>query len=122
MALLALAPCIAEAQYARHDPFARDDAPVPVLNFGPEQVRNLNLEFEDDIRALNAYGGRRRMDRFVINTWERPTPWMAYGRLGPLNFQNEIESQRSQGLRFSFRRTGPKLGGRVYFGIHRTFD
>lgn len=120
--LLALAPRAASAQFAQDERYARSDAPPLVLNFGAGQVRSLNQEFEDDLYALHAFGGQRRLDRFTISSVERPTPWKLYGRLGPLNFQNELEPQYRQGLRFSFRRTGPKLTGRFYIGIHRSFD
>jgi hypothetical protein len=122
MAALALAPRAAAAQQLQANPFERTDAPALVLNFGAGHVRSLNQEFEDDLYALHAFGGKRRLDRFTISSLERPTPWKVYGRLGLLNFQNELEPQYSQGLRFSWRRTGPKLTGRVYIGIHRTFD
>lgn len=122
MAALALAPRAAAAQ-GGPSPFARDDAPALVLNFGAGHVHSLGQEFDDDLYALHAFGGKRRIDRFnVITPLERPTPWKLYGRLGVLNFQNELEPQYSQGLRFSWRRTGPRLTGRIYIGIHRTFD
>jgi hypothetical protein len=35
-------------------------------------------------------------------------------------FQNRLYSSDS-GTQFSFRGTGPSLGGRIYIGIHSTF-
>ena len=44
-----------------------------------------------------------------------------YARLGPLNFRNELEPQSSGGTRFGLGRTGPRLTGRAYIGLHRRF-
>jgi hypothetical protein len=60
------------------------------------------------------------VDRFERAELERPQPWKFYGRLGPMHFQNQMDAP-TQGMQFSWRRTGPSLGGRVYIGIHRTF-
>jgi len=51
---------------------------------------------------------------------ERPEPWTLYGRLGLLNFQNQLATD-SSGTQLSLRRTGPGLGGRIYIGIRRRF-
>lgn len=123
LALLALAPRSAAAQFAHDSAFARNDAPAVVTDFGAGQVRSMNDQFDVDFYVLGAFGGTRRLDRFSrSSSVERPMPWKLYGRVGVFNFQNEIEPQYSQGLRFSWRRTGPNLTGRVYIGIHRTFD
>jgi len=70
--------------------------------------------------VLSAFAGKRRIDGFTESV-EKPKPWTFYGRLGVLNFQNELEPERSNGMRFTLRRTGPRLTGRVYIGIHRSF-
>jgi len=111
--LLALAP---RAALAQANPFDRPDAPDFVANFTGAQ-RALEQEFSADL----AFTGQRRVDRFDIKKLERPQPWKLYGRLGPINFQNQLEPV-PQGVQFSWRRTGPGLGGRVYFGITKTFD
>lgn len=119
-ALLTLAPRSAAAQFAQDNPLDRNDAPPIVTDFGAGRARG---EVEADFIVLGAFGGPRRLDRFSRNlARERPKPWTVYGRIGMFNFQNEIEPQYSQGLRLSWRRTGPRLTGRVYIGIHRTFD
>ena len=71
--------------------------------------------------SLSAFGGRSRMDRYVSPAPEKPRHWMVYGRLGVFNFQDYVDQSRSEGTRFTFRRTGPKLTGRIYIGIHREF-
>jgi len=118
VALLALAPRTAAAQ---SNPFDRYDAPALVQNFTGGTVRSLEQDFQADLYVLGAFDGRRSVDRYARTETERPQPWTVYGRLGPMHFQNQTEAP-SQGLQFSWRRTGPSLGGRVYIGIHRTFD
>ena len=121
LALLVLVPRSAAAQFAHESPFA-NDAPAVVTDFGAGQVRSMNEQFDADFYILGAFGGSRRLDRFsTSSSVEKPMPWKLYGRVGVFNFQNEIEPQYSQGLRFSWRRTGPRLTGRVYIGVHRTF-
>jgi hypothetical protein len=73
-----------------------------------------------DFQALGAFAGRKSVDRYERVEAERPQPWQFYGRLGPMYFQNRLYSSDS-GMQFSFRGTGPSLGGRIYIGIHRTF-
>jgi hypothetical protein len=119
-----LAPLAALAQFAGDNPFARNnDAPAIVTDFGAGQGSALNEQFDIDFHILGSFAGTRRLDRFGSGSGvERPTPWKFYGRVGIFNFQREIEPQYNQGLRFSFRKTGPRLTGRVYIGVHRTFD
>jgi hypothetical protein len=119
IALLALAPRSAAAQY---NPFDRADAPAHVHNFTGGTVRELESQFEYDVHVMGVFSGmRRRMDRFEQVPTERPQPWMFYGRLGPMHFHNQLEP-KPHGFQFSFRRQGPTLGGRVYIGIHKTFN
>ncbi len=121
--MLALAPRSAAAQFANDNPFPRNDAPGIVTDFGAGRAAALNDEFEADLLVLGVYAGPRRLDRFTRSHGvERPTPWRLYGRVGIFNFQQEIEPEHRQGLRLSWRRTGPKLTGRVYIGVYRTFD
>lgn len=75
---------------------------------------------DDELPALDAFGGARRADRWS-DAIERPRAWTLYGRLGVLSFQNDLEPRDKNGLRFSLRRSGPKLAGRVFIGIHREF-
>jgi hypothetical protein len=120
VAVLVLAPLAAAAQ-SFSNPFDGNDAPALVQNFGGGPAHSLNREFEQDVYVLYGFGGKQRVDRFARATLERPEPWKFYGRIGPLNFQNRLEPH-PQGFQFGFRRTGPSLTGKVYFGITRTFD
>ncbi len=122
MALLLFAPRNAAAQPPHLDPFDRaDEAPGLALGLSSDQVRRLDLEFDDDLRALDAFGGKRRVNG-LSERLERRGVWTFYGRLGVLNFQNHLDPQERAGsMRFTLRRTGPRLTGRIYIGIHRKF-
>jgi hypothetical protein len=114
VAMLAAAPRMAAAQ--SNSAFGSS----PFDNFAGGTVRSLEHRFQADLYVLGAFDGRRSVDRFDRAEVERPQPWMFYGRLGPMYFQNQMDAP-TQGTQFSWRRTGPGLGGRVYIGIHRTF-
>jgi hypothetical protein len=121
--LLALAPRVAAAQSNAgfgSNPFDRDDAPALALSFGGGSVRGFERDMQADLYALGAFSGRKSVDRFERSEVERPQPWQLYGRLGPMYFQNRLDSADS-GVQMSFRRAGPSLGGRIYIGIHRTW-
>lgn len=118
LALLALVPRVAAAQSS---PFDRPDAPALVSGFGSGGVQLLEQEFRSDLYALGVFAGKRRLDQFDSAGLERPSPWTVYGRLGPINFQNQM--QYGSNAQFSFRKQGPTIGGgRVYFGLYKTFD
>jgi hypothetical protein len=116
--LLALGPRSALAQL---NPFDRSDAPAHVHNFTGGTVRELDAQFEYDLLVMGTFSGKRRLDSFDPATPERPQPWKLYGRLGPMHFYNQLE-RAPHSLQFSFRRQGPSLGGRIYIGIHKTFN
>jgi hypothetical protein len=102
---------------------AAGSMPRLALGLSSAGVRALNEEFDDDLRTLNSFsfGGGRRADQSTVGSFERPKPWMLYGRVGVLNFQDELDPSRSEGARITLKRTGPKLTGHYYVGIHRTF-
>jgi hypothetical protein len=121
--LFALAPRVAAAQFNPgfgSNPFDRDNAPALALSFGGGSVRSFERDMQADLNALGAFSGRKSVDRYERVEAERPQPWQFYGRLGPMFFQNRLYSSDS-GMQFSFRGTGPSLGGRIYIGIHRTY-
>ena len=115
MTLIALAPCVAAAQ--SNSTFGSN----PFEDFAGGGVRGLEQAFQVDLYALGAFDGRRSVDRYERGEAERAQPWKFYGRLGPMHFQNQLDSV-SQGFQFSFRRQGPSLTGRAYVGFYRTFD
>jgi hypothetical protein len=119
MALLLVVAVGAAAQAYRPASLDRvEQAPPHLLGLSPSAVRALNQEREMDLQALDAFGGKRRADG--LRPLERPESWTLYGRFGLLNFQNQPDPD-SSGMRFSWRRTGPGLGGKIYVGIHRRF-
>jgi hypothetical protein len=123
-ALYALAPRVATAQPNPgfgSGPFERDDAPALALSFGGAPARSFEREMQADLYSLGAFAGRKSVDRYERTETERPQPWQFYGRLGPLNFVNRLDSSNDTGVQLSFRRTGPSLTGRIYVGIHRTW-
>ena len=96
--------------------------PPLALGMSPDGVRALNEELAADATSLDMFGsGRKAMDRFANGGYERAKPWTFYGRLGVFNFQEAVEASRSDGGHITFSRTGPRLTGRYYMGIHRTF-
>ena len=123
MALCALAPSVAAAQSNPgfgSNPFERDDAPALAMSFGGGAVRSFERDMQADLYSLGAFSGRKSVDRYERSEIERPQPWQFYGRLGPLNFVNRLDSGDT-GVQFRFNRTGPSLTGRIYIGIHRTW-
>ena len=116
------------AQAYQPESFAQFDSPrsMPSLAMGfstSSILRALNDERLQELRALEPFrGGKRAIDRFSDQVLLRPKPWTLYGRLGVFNFQNVLEpSGGDTGTRFTLRRTGPELTGRIYIGIHREF-
>jgi hypothetical protein len=117
--LLAAAECVAQG-FALDAP-AAGSMPSVALGLSSAGVRALNDEFDEDLRILNAFGGRSRVDQYTLPAHVKPRHWTFYGRLGVFNFQDYVNQSRSEGMRFTLRRTGPKLTGRIYIGIHREF-
>lgn len=128
MVALALALATeAAAQAYQPELFAHQDrigaAPSLALGLsGSSLMRALDEERLQELRALEPFrGGKRAIDRFSDQILQRPKPWTLYGRLGVLNFQNALDPGDETGMRFTLRRTGPRLNGRIYIGIHREF-
>jgi hypothetical protein len=95
-----------------------EQGPAHLLGFSPSAPRAFEQEREMDLQALNAYVGKRRAagPRPV----ERAGHWTLYGGLGLVNFHNQLDPG-GEGVKFSWRRSGPGLGGRIHLGIHRRF-
>jgi hypothetical protein len=101
----------------------RSTPPLALGLSGSGILRALDEERLQELRALEPFrGGKRAIDRFSDQVLQQPKPWMLYGRLGVLNFQNALEpGEREGGTKFSLRSTGPRLRGKIYIGIHRQF-
>lgn len=121
--LCALLPRDAAAQLYRPERLHPSEAAAPMLNLSlsPASIQALNDELEDDLRALDAFsGGRRGIDRFPRGH-EAHGSWRLYGRFYLVNFQNKIDRPGSS-TSFTWRRTGPKIGGtRIFIAVHRKF-
>jgi hypothetical protein len=118
MALLLVAAAEAAAQGYRPGSLdLAEQAPAHLLGLSSSASRAFDQEREMDLQALNAYAGKRRAagPRAV----ERTGHWTLYGRLGFVNFHNQLDS--NGGVQFSWRRSGPGFGGKINIGIHRRF-
>ena len=85
--------------------------------YPPSAIRALDQEREMDLQALDAFGERRADS---LRSSERPGTWTLYGRFGVVNFQDRLAPEGSDAL-FTWRRTGPGLGARIYVGVRRRF-
>jgi hypothetical protein len=53
---------------------------------------------------------------------QRPQAWTLFGRLGAINYQNQLDRDSGSGGQFTLKRSGPSIGGtRIYVGIRRRF-
>jgi len=112
----------ASAQMYRPESFeAGQAAPSLALGLSPAGINAFNSEL--DLFAFEVFGGGRRLDRLTVsNGIDRAGPWILYGRVYVLNFQNQLTEE--PGWRIGFSRTGPSVSGgaRIYIGIRKRFD
>jgi hypothetical protein len=81
----------------------------------------LALEF-DDPHGVDLFGGKRRVDPFDRSLEQRPQAWTLFGRLGAINYQNQLDRDSGSGGQFTLKRSGPSIGGsRISFGFRRRF-
>ncbi len=86
----------------------------------PGAIDALNAELDDDFRQLDAFAKRRGIDR-LPDAAQIHGEWKLYGRFYLVNFQNKLEDSEAS-MRFTWRRSGPRIGGaRVYILLHRQF-
>ena len=116
-------PAYCAAQAYRPDfSLAAEPAPGVNLALSAAAIDSLNREFDDDFRALDAFGsGKRGMDRFPRGQVAKQQSWKLYGRFYLVNFQNKIGIPGDE-TRFTWRRTGPGIRkSRIYIAVHRQF-
>jgi len=83
--------------------------------------QELAIEF-DEVHGFDAFGGKRRVDPFDRSLEQRPQAWTLFGRLGVINYQNQLDRDSGSGGQFTLKRSGPSIGGtRIYVGIRRRF-
>jgi hypothetical protein len=87
--------------------------------YHPATLAGIDREREFDLQAFDAFRAKRPAAE-DSRALKRPDAWTLYGRLGLMNFQNQLDSSGGA-TQFSWRRTGPALGGRIYVGIRRSF-
>jgi hypothetical protein len=95
-----------------------EQAPAHLLGFSSSAPRAFDQEREMDLQAINSYVGKRRAAGFVAS--ERPERWTLFGRLGPMNFTNQLDADGS-GVQLTLRRNGHGVTGKIYVGLHRRF-
>src|SRR5207249_1507416 len=72
------------------------------------------------LEGVDMFGGKRGVDPFERSLEQRPQAWMLFGRLGVINYQNQLD--RDSGGEITLKRSGPSVGGtRISFGIRRRF-
>ena len=113
MAALVLAPRTAAAQ---SNPFDRYDTPALVQNFTGGTVRSVEDEFRADLYVLDAFSGKKRVDRYDRGEPERAQPLKFYGRPADV-FPHQLEPGRAASVQLPS--SGSEPLGRIYIGIHR---
>jgi len=115
-----LAACAGEAAAAGLPAAALERfeaAPPLALQFSPFGMREL-----DELHGVDLFGGKRRFDPFDRSLEQRPQAWTLFGRLGVINYQNQLDRDDGSGGQITLRRSGPSIGGaRISVGIRRRF-
>ena len=116
MASLAVYAGEAAAQAYSPQALERFEAAPPLaLQLSPFGMREL-----DELHGVDMFGGKRRVDPFERSLEQGPQAWMLFGRLGVINYQNQLD--RNSGGEITLKRSGPSVGGtRISFGIRRRF-
>ena len=118
MALLAV--CAGEAAAQAYPPQALERfeaAPPLALQLSPFGMHEI-----DELHGVDMFGGKRRVDPFDRSLEQRPQAWTLFGRLGVINYQNQLDRDSGSGGQFTLKRAGPSIGGtRIYVGIRRRF-
>ena len=81
----------------------------------PEMHAGHGLDFQ-----LHAFSKRRGIDR-LSSAAQIHGEWKLYGRVYLVNFQDKLDEPESA-MRFTWRRTGPRMGNaRIYILLQRQF-
>jgi hypothetical protein len=74
------------------------------------------------LHDVDMFGGKRRVDPFERSLEQGPQAWTLFGRLGVINYQNQLDRDSGSGGEITLKRSGPSVGGaRISFGIRRRF-
>ena len=72
--------------------------------------------------SVDLFGGKRRFDPVDRSLEQRPQAWTLFGRLGAINYQNQLDRDSGSGGEITLKRSGPSIGGaRISFGLRRRF-
>jgi hypothetical protein len=120
LAALGAATDCAAQMYRPERPAARESGPGLNLHLSSAGVDALNAEFDEDIRILGAFAQKRGIDR-LPSAVQLHGEWKLYGRFYLVNFQHRMDDDEAK-TRWSWRRSGPRVGGaRIYIMMHREF-
>ncbi len=89
-----LAACAGEAAAQAYSPHALERfeaAPPLALQLSPFGMREL-----DELHGVDMFGGKRRVDPFERSLEQRPQAWTLFGRLGVINYQNQLDRPRGR--------------------------
>src|SRR6267378_5499960 len=74
------------------------------------------------LHGVDMFAGKRGVDPFERSLEQRSQAWMLFGRLGAINYQNQLDRDSGSSGEFTLKRSGPSVGGtRIYIGIRRRF-
>ena len=72
--------------------------------------------------GVDMFGGKRSFDPFDRSLEQRAQAWTLFGRLGAINYQNQLDRDDGSGGQITLRRSGPSISGaRISFGVWRRF-
>ena len=72
--------------------------------------------------SVDMFGGKRGVDPSERTLEQRPQAWTLFGRLGAINYQNQLDRDSGSSGEFTLKRSSPSVGGtRIYIGIRRRF-
>ncbi len=72
--------------------------------------------------GVDLFGGKRGVDPSERTLEQRPQAWTLFGRLGAINYQNQLDRDDGSGGQITLRRSGPGISGaRISFGVWRRF-
>ena len=94
-----------------------EQVPSHLLGFSSSIVYALERDREMDLQSFDSRNGKRGANGFLVA--RAPQMWTLYGGLGFLSFQNKLEHDGA--VQFKLGRSGPRLTGKLYLGIHRRY-
>ena len=73
-------------------------------------------------QGVDMFGGKRGVDPFERSLEQRSQAWTLFGRLGVIQYQNQLDRDSDRGGEITLKRSSPGIGGaRISFGLRRRF-